>query len=595
MEHSVTTLDHPQPNGSFDPRPPAPMVQRPARSVATAVPRKSFLRWLRSEGTVIFLACLVIYFVVAWLLDIKYKTFPGDAFSRMANGFYILYSRDPHIAAVGFVWEPLTSFADMVFLLGNHLWPALSHNDMAGSLTSAVSMAGAVYQLNAALREWGIARLPRFVLTATFALNPMILYYSGNGMSEGLYLFTLIAGVRYLLRWIHTGDLRSLAYAGTALGFSYLTRNEAAAAVAAGAAVVALVSYWRTQGERSPRIRTAIADATIFAIPGVIAAAGWAICTYVITGVFFAQYSSLYGSSKQETLLKHQTFTARVHYEIHAVWTLWPAIPVVLLVAAVVALRRRDPRILAPLSILGGALGFDVLALLNNNIQPFYRYFIAALPIGILLVGSLVAPNTTTHSGVNADASPTRRVRRRGTRAVLYGGSLLLILLTAIPATIATGAAMFNPNLAPEEDQGLAFIFDSHLNLHDSGFEQRYGDILRIGSYMASLKLPNGDVLIDNSTDCVPEVIASISQPKLFVIPNDRDFQRQLSDPLTFHSHYILEPNPVKNPITAENLQYPALWKTGARFTKLVHQFSARGTCPEFRLFRVTEHPTQVH
>lgn len=178
----------------------------------------SLPRRLISEGGLVFLIALACYIVVSVLLDLKYKTFLGDAFSRMANGSYILYSRDPHLAAVGFVWEPLTSLADMVFLLGNHLWPALSHNDMAGSLTSSFSMAGAVYQLLLTLKESGVAQVPRLVLTALFALNPMILLYAGNGMSEGLYLFTLIAATRYLVRWIHTGQLRSLVYAGTALG-----------------------------------------------------------------------------------------------------------------------------------------------------------------------------------------------------------------------------------------------------------------------------------------------------------------------------------------------------------------------------------------
>ena len=62
----------------------------------------------------------------------------------------------------------------------------------------------------------------------------MILLYAGNGMSEGLYLFTLLASTRYLLRWIRGGDLRSLAYAAVALAFSYLTRNEAAMAAVLG-------------------------------------------------------------------------------------------------------------------------------------------------------------------------------------------------------------------------------------------------------------------------------------------------------------------------------------------------------------------------
>src|SRR3984957_16346598 len=153
--------------------------------------QKASSRRIISEGRIVFLLAFGAYFTVAWLLDFKYKIFPADAFSRMANGFYVLYSSDPHLAAVGFVWEPLQSIADMTVLLGNHLWPALSHDDMAGSLVSGLSMAGAVYQILLALREWGVSRAPRPILTAAFALDPMIVYYGGNGMSEGLYLFTL--------------------------------------------------------------------------------------------------------------------------------------------------------------------------------------------------------------------------------------------------------------------------------------------------------------------------------------------------------------------------------------------------------------------
>ena len=155
---------------------------------------------------------------------------------RHTNGQRVLHLilHDPHLAAVGFVWEPLQSIADMVFLLGNHLWPALSHHDVAGSLVSALSMAGAAFQICATLREWGVTRIPRLALTAFFSLNPMILYYAGNGMSEALYLFLLMTCTCDLLRWMRDGDLRSLAYSAVALGFCYLTRNEAALAAALG-------------------------------------------------------------------------------------------------------------------------------------------------------------------------------------------------------------------------------------------------------------------------------------------------------------------------------------------------------------------------
>ncbi len=552
--------------------------------------KRSLARRIASEGGAVYFVSVALYVAVGALLDFKYQSFSGDAFSRMANGFYVLYSRDPHLAAIGFVWEPLTSVGDMVFLLGNHLWPALAHNDMAGTLTSASAMAGAGYQILSSLREWGLSRTPRLVLTALFVLNPMILFYGGNGMSEGLYLFTLVAATRYLLRWIHAGDLRSLAYAAIALAFSYLTRNEALAAVAAGAIGVAWVSFRRTQGGRSARRATALADAAIFAVPGFLAAAGWAIASYVITGSLFGQLSSIYGNSAQEKSLSHLKLSGRETYLFHALITLWPLLPVVLVVAVIVAIRRRDMRIVAPLGVLGGALGFDVLALLHNDIEPFYRYFIVTIPIEILLIGSIAASlpiATGAHTRNNGSAPwwPTKG------RVLRTAGGVLLVLVLAGPSIVTTAGAMFNPKIGSEESQQLGFIFESHPSASDRQFEKRYPTILKLSSYFTSLKLPNGDIIVDNSTGCVPEMITTSSQPKLFVIPNDRDFKRELSDPLTFHAHYILEPNPAQIPVTAPNITYSTLWKTGDGFAKSILQIPAQGTCPEFRLFKVIRHP----
>jgi hypothetical protein len=555
--------------------------------------RNSLKRRLVSEGGALYFLCFIIYLIIAILLDFKYETFSGDAFSRMANGFYVIYSRDPHLAAIGFVWTPLQSIADLVLLLGNHLWPDLSHRDMAGSLVSALSMAGAAYQIVSALREWGINRVPRLFLTAAFALNPMILYYAGNGMSEGLYLFTLVAATRYLLRWMRLGDVPSLAYAGIALGLSYLTRNEAAGAAAIGACSVAAVSYWRSEGGRSSRAMTAFTDVTIFGLPAFISAAGWAITSYVITGHFFEQFTSIYGNSEQEIFLNHFPLGGRVSYEVRAIGSLAPLILIVLLISIVLAVQRRDPRMSAPLTVLGGAIAFDALAYLDNSIENFYRYFIVTVPLEVLLVGSLIAALPSFTTAHPEDPTLTRPPAVAG-RSLFSAVAILLVLVTMIPATVTTAAAMFNPTIGSEESQQLGFIFHKHPSKSDLAWKERYPTIISLGDYFASLKLPNGDIVVDNSTGCIPEVLTTISQPKLFVIPNDRDFQRVLADPLTFHVHYILEPNPAQTPITAENIEYPALWKTGGEFSREVHQIPARGTCPEFRLFRVFAHPNSA-
>ena len=88
---------------------------------------------LRREGFVVGVLAAGVYLTAAILLDFVYLSMPGDAVSRMANGFYALYSRDPHLAAIGFVWTPLTSMADLVVLLFKGVWPSLATHDVAAA------------------------------------------------------------------------------------------------------------------------------------------------------------------------------------------------------------------------------------------------------------------------------------------------------------------------------------------------------------------------------------------------------------------------------------------------------------------------------
>ncbi len=546
-----------------------------------------------TEGRIVFLIAFGIYLIVALLLDFKYRTFAGDAFSRMANGFYILYSRDPHLGAVGFVWTPLQSIADMVFLVGNHVWPALSHNDLAGSLVSSLAMAGAVYQMLSALREWGLSPTPRFVLTALFALNPMIIYYGANGMSEGLFLFTLLASTRYLLRWMRNGELRSLCYSGLALGFCYLTRNEGASAALLGGLAVGAISYSRSHGRRLSRIKTATSDLFLFGVPAFIAAVGWSVASFILTGQYFAQIQSIYGSSAQESLLTHKTLNGRVIYEFHALGAFAPLLPILLIAAVAVAYRRRDPQILAPLAVLGGGLGFDMALYMNNGIQDYLRYWIVAFPLGVMLLGSLVAAVQTPRAP-EVETPPGNRSTAAAVRSLGVLAALGLVLVVMIPTNVSTGSAMFNPGIGVEESQQLAYIFKAHPTASDLLGPALYPQSLALGRYFENRHLPNGDVIVDNSVACLPVVIVTSSQPKLFVIPNDRDYQRILADPITFHSHYILEADPAEFPHTAMNIQYPNLWRNGAGFTKMVHQFRSSAVCSEFRLFQVVRHSSEL-
>jgi len=528
-----------------------------------------------------------LYIAVAVLLDFHYETFNGDAVSRMANAFYVLYSRDPHLAAVGFVWNPGSSIADFVPLLFYHLWTPLATHVFAASLVSAVCMAGAVYQVRCTLAEWGVTPMARLVLVAILALNGMIVYYGANGMSEGLYLFTLLATCRYLLRWLRTNDLHSLVYAAVALGLCYLDRNEAVGPTVLAGVLVLGVACARSSATGGRRFWAGVDDLIIFEIPFAISFIGWAVVSYVITGSPFQQFTSVYGTTSQIKVAGTVVLRARVLQDVHDVFYLAPVIPIIAIIAMYLAWRRRDIGVLAPITVVGGGLAFDLLAYINNSIQPWFRYFITAVPLEVLLVGSFFA---TAPALLVAGASvPVNRRDRTWLRATI---ATLISLLLLVPSSVTTIMGMANPKVGYEETQHLGYIFFRHPTAFEDEARTTFPAIEQMANYFAQEHLPDGQVIVDNFSGCIPNVIVASPNPDIFVIPNDRSFERTLADPLTFHAHYILDVDPTGDgSLTAPNISYPNLWSTGDHFARVVHTFPATGECPEFRLFKVVAHP----
>ncbi len=97
-----------------------------------------------------------------------------DSLSRVAAVSGVLLSRDPHLAAIGFVFTPLTAFAQLPLGFLGHWWPELLRWNLTAAVMSAAFMAGAVVQIRGIARDRGCSTVLVVVLTALFALNPMI-------------------------------------------------------------------------------------------------------------------------------------------------------------------------------------------------------------------------------------------------------------------------------------------------------------------------------------------------------------------------------------------------------------------------------------
>lgn len=117
----------------------------------------------------------------------RYHLMPGDSSSRLANAYYTIFSRDPHLAAIGFVWNPLPSLLLIPFLPLTLVFPALTQESLLAVLASAALMTATVGLFHSVIQKIVANRALQIALTAAFALHPMTLLYAGNGMSEACF------------------------------------------------------------------------------------------------------------------------------------------------------------------------------------------------------------------------------------------------------------------------------------------------------------------------------------------------------------------------------------------------------------------------
>jgi hypothetical protein len=385
-----------------------PEAVRPGQLVRSwPAASRSILVGYRARPWVASLALFCVayfgYLALAALIVFGSGSVPVDTWARVGNASYALYSRDPHLGAIGFVLPPVPTIAIMPVLPFKAIWPALVTSAFAGPITSAAFMAGGVVLVRRILRDLGVSTWLVWVLVALFAVHPMIAYYGANGLTEAAFVFCLLWATSSFMRWLDRGALADLVRLGMALAVGYLTRYEFIAAAPFAVGLVAVVSYVRTAGATSERRMTAAADAVIVGLPFVLAFVGWAFVSWLLVGSPFSQFTSIYGNSSQVRLL-HDTLivqtgqgtAAAFGYVARQVLGLAPLLPVIAILALIRSGLRLDQRVLAPAVVIGGPVLFSVIAFLVGSTVGFLRYEIAAIPLLVVLAGFLLARRMPT-------------------------------------------------------------------------------------------------------------------------------------------------------------------------------------------------------
>ena len=257
------------------------------------------LRRRTREPLVLFVAATAVYLLAGWSL-IHVNIVFEDALSRVANAFYVLFSRDPHLPAMGFVWNPLPQFAILPILPLKSLFPGLVVRGGAGAIQSALSMAGTVVVLSSCLHKLGVGRRPRLCSRRhlRFAADDRAVRRGRNerpdaaAVSDADSLSTHLMDAapptrqsgssRHRPRARIPGPLRSRRVG--ARGHRARCRDD---------------SGKGSRGLGRPPTRLALNDAALVAAPPAFAFFFWAASAKILVDEWLPTFSSQYGNSAQ--------------------------------------------------------------------------------------------------------------------------------------------------------------------------------------------------------------------------------------------------------------------------------------------------------
>jgi hypothetical protein len=514
---------------------------------------------MRSNRSAWFIFVVVLMAEVAFgyyvALQLGYVV--GDAISRVANSFFALFSRDPHLAAIGFIWNPLPSLLNLPLLLVWPFWKPIASYGLAGITQSAIFAALSAVTLFVSLRKFGLPAWAQWLFVLLFASNPFIFWYGANGMSESVFgWFLMLVIVQWTIWLSKLNSTRPLILAALGLAMAFLVRYEAVA-FSAGVGVATLL-YLLAMRTKYPKIESTL---LVLFLPVGFAVLVWVGLNFTIMDDPLYFLRSTYSNMEQVNNAASIGASAVMHKWWPTLFFVWERSAVFMIPLGVILLFRILRREL---------LRFDTLGLLAMALS------IPAMQVVMVYQGSSFGwlrffcyPYLVAVAWL-----PYEWSRMKGTRIVKWFTPVMAIALVAVSWQLIS--VMNNPRLAPDEYNAL------HYNISDilAASELARDVAQRLDADVLSRE--DAPTILTDSFNAY-EIMVNSNYPGQFINSTDRDFEVILQDPPHYGVSYILVPSPEDfGSFNAVNRAYPELYNRGADWAVLERVYPG-----DWKLFRV--------
>lgn len=508
-----------------------------------------------SINKILFIIFFVIYITVGWYLAFHLHIYHNDAVSRTANAFFTIFGRNPHIAAIGFVWQPLPSLLEIPFLEIFRPWGLQM---LSGPLITAILGAlsvSIVYKISSLIGQrknsfWA------FMLAVLFGLNPMILLYAAIGSSETIFIASLLLYSYFFVKWFLHAHQFDLVLAGFFLATAFGSRYESLPVFAAGVLTLILINIVRKSS--FSKIEGTLIQ---FSLPFIYTVLLWIGANWLIKGNPFYFLNSAYSNGSFTETIKQNA--SLMEYSYHSIGNsfLYALKRIVLLAPGLILLplivlkplRQNTEKmndLLLFLSLLFpyiSILIFHMYQLYKGDSLGWLRFFIYSIVAVTFLAIYFVKKQFP----------------------------LTFLIVPLLLVGFITGFfAMGNPTYGKEENSFVRKIMNPQVTLD---YSRTYADQKALASFMDAKK---GKILIDTDEGfAVPLFAQNLTQ---YVITSDIDFLKIVKN-FQKSVTWVIIPEPTPDNVRQNIIYqyYPKIWNGKVPSTQVYAQIDG------WRIFKV--------
>ncbi len=362
------------------------------------------------------------YLLLGIYLCLERNYLPYDALGRLVSAWLVLNGTEMKLASIGFVWPPIPTLLVIPFTA----IPALVTSWVAMVIVSALFMALAGVMVGQIATLCGIGNGYRRVIMTLFTVNPLMIAFGANGMSEAILIACLTLACYYLIRFWRSDRNTDLIFTAGFFGLLPLIRYEFAV-LSAWSGVLMVFLAWRNAHKfsveefRNYLEGRLLAYASLAVYPLFL----WAIANWFIMGnpLYFLINDRSAVSLTEMQLSAYTTLVTTPFMSFRLVFGVW--ILIFILGAAAFLAVFFNGLLLRRSGFLLGMSGLwlmmplvQMILLIQRSNVPLLRYFVMSVPLGVVL--ALVA----------AADMLGRMKGRRWAPHVVMGGFILLFVLS---------------------------------------------------------------------------------------------------------------------------------------------------------------------